>query len=205
LTFATEKAPAPTRRPRARALRSAKKTDPRRFSSFAFFSDSRVSQQADFAATPRFCVAILEVLHRAGDWKGINEHIVLLSKRRAQLKQAVGALVKEAMGYVDVAPDLATKIALIETLGAVTSGKIFVEVEKARLTRQLAKIKEEQGKPEEAAEIMQEVAVETYGALPSARRFFSSRSRFGCAWTRRISRARRFCPARSTRGRSTRS
>ena len=104
------------------------------------------------------------MLHRAGDWKGVNEHIVLLSKRRAQLKQAVAALVKEAMGYVEKAPDMATKVALIETLGAVTSGKIFVEVEKARLTRQLAKIKEEQGKPEEAAEIMQEVAVETYGA-----------------------------------------
>ena len=133
---------------------------------------SRASQQADFAATPRFCVAILEVLHRAGDWKGVNEHIVLLSKRRAQLKQAVAALVKEAMGYVEKAPDMATKVALIETLGAVTSGKIFVEVEKARLTRQLAKIKEEQGKPEEAAEIMQEVAVETYGALSKREKVF---------------------------------
>ena len=61
------------------------------------------------------------MLHRAGDWKGVNEHIVLLSKRRAQLKQAVGALVKEAMGYVEKAPDMATKVALIETLGAVTS------------------------------------------------------------------------------------
>ena len=112
------------------------------------------------------------MLHRAGDWKGVNEHIVLLSKRRAQLKQAVGALVKEAMGYVEKAPDMATKVALIETLGAVTSGKIFVEVEKARLTRQLAKIKEEQGKPEEAAEIMQEVAVETYGALSKHEKVF---------------------------------
>ena len=112
------------------------------------------------------------MLHRAGDWKGVNEHIVLLSKRRAQLKQAVAALVKEAMGYVEKAPDMATKVALIETLGAVTSGKIFVEVEKARLTRQLAKIKEEQGKPEEAAEIMQEVAVETYGALSKREKVF---------------------------------
>ena len=112
------------------------------------------------------------MLHRAGDWKGVNEHIVLLSKRRAQLKQAVAALVKEAMGYIEKAPDAATKVALIETLSAVTSGKIFVEVEKARLTRQLAKIKEEQGKPEEAAEIMQEVAVETYGALSKREKVF---------------------------------
>mmetsp|Transcript_157 Transcript_157/g.336 ORF Transcript_157/g.336 Transcript_157/m.336 type:complete len:505 (-) Transcript_157:293-1807(-) len=128
--------------------------------------------QADFSATPRFCVAILSVLHRAADWKGINEHIVLLSKRRAQLKQALGAMVKEAMSYVDKAPTLAVKTELIETLNTVTSGKIFVEVEKARLTRMLAKIKEEEGKVEEAAEIMQEVAVETYGALSKHEKIF---------------------------------
>ena len=129
-------------------------------------------QQADFAATPRFCVAILEVLHRAGDWKGVNEHIVLLSKRRAQLKQAVAAMVKEAMTYIDLAPTLAVKTELIETLNTVTSGKIFVEVEKARLTRALAKIKEEAGDSAAAAEIMQEVAVETYGALSKHEKLF---------------------------------
>jgi hypothetical protein len=37
--------------------------------------------------------------------------------------------------------------------------QIFVEIERARLTRQLAKLKEEEGKIDEAAEILQEVAV----------------------------------------------
>lgn len=128
--------------------------------------------QADFTATPRVCVAILDVLHSVKDWKGLNEHIVLLSKRRAQLKQAIAAMVKEAMKYVDTAPSLEVKTELIETLNNVTSGKIFVEVEKARLTRMLAKIKEEQGKVDEAAEIMQEVAVETYGALSKHEKLF---------------------------------
>lgn len=40
-----------------------------------------------------------------------------------------------------------------------------MEVERARLTRLLARIAEERGNVAEAAEIMQEVAVETYGAL----------------------------------------
>ncbi|EEH54574.1 uncharacterized protein MICPUCDRAFT_34916 [Micromonas pusilla CCMP1545] len=126
----------------------------------------------DFVATPRFCVAILDVLFKAGDWDGINDHIVLLSKRRAQLKQAVGAMVKEAMTFVDKAPNLEVKTKLIETLNDVTAGKIFVEVEKARLTRALAKIKEEAGLTNEAAEIMQEVAVETYGALSKHEKLF---------------------------------
>merc|ERR1719498_1511273 len=54
---------------------------------------------------------------------------------------------------------------LIETLNEVTDGKIFVEVEKARLTEILAKMKEDDGNIEEAANLLQEVQVETYGAM----------------------------------------
>jgi hypothetical protein len=37
--------------------------------------------------------------------------------------------------------------------------QIYVEIERARLTRQLARIKEEEGQVQEAAEILQEVPV----------------------------------------------
>jgi hypothetical protein len=37
--------------------------------------------------------------------------------------------------------------------------QIFVEIERARLTRRLAAIKESEGKVEEAAEVLQEVPV----------------------------------------------
>lgn len=42
---------------------------------------------------------------------------------------------------------------------------MFVEIERARLTRRLAQLTEESGKLSEAAEILQEVAVETFGAM----------------------------------------
>lgn len=51
------------------------------------------------------------------------------------------------------------------TRGPSSPPQIFLEVERARLTRMLARIAEDRGKPQEAADIMQEVAVETYGAL----------------------------------------
>ncbi len=127
---------------------------------------------ADFVATPRLCVAILAVLRQANDWQGICEHVVLLSKRRAQLKQAIGAVVREAMSYIDETPDVKTKTRLIETLNDVTSGKIFVEVEKARLTRILARLHEEAGRINDAASVMQEVAIETYGALSKREKVF---------------------------------
>lgn len=43
--------------------------------------------------------------------------------------------------------------------------QIFVEVERARLTRILVNIKEKEGKIVEAAELLQELQVETYGSM----------------------------------------
>uniref|UniRef100_A0A6P7FXG7 Uncharacterized protein LOC114335245 n=1 Tax=Diabrotica virgifera virgifera TaxID=50390 RepID=A0A6P7FXG7_DIAVI len=47
----------------------------------------------------------------------------------------------------------------------VTEGKIYVEVERARLTHKLAKIREDDGDIQQAADIIQELQVETYGSM----------------------------------------
>ncbi len=44
----------------------------------------------DITSTKMCCKAILEVLFDAGDWQQLNEHILLLAKRRSQLKQVSG-------------------------------------------------------------------------------------------------------------------
>ena len=55
---------------------------------------------------------------------------------------------------------------LADSLRASPHLQIYVEIERARLTRKLAKIKEEEGKVKEAAEILQEVAVVSlWGAM----------------------------------------
>ncbi|GJP36110.1 hypothetical protein CLOM_g20635 [Closterium sp. NIES-68] len=120
---------------------------------------------ADVVGTRTVAVAILKVCHEAAAWKLLNEQIVALSKRRAQLKQVVAAMVQEAMKYVDDAPDDVIREELIKTLSGVTAGKIYVEIERARLVKRLARMKEAEGKVKEAAEAMQEVAVETFGAM----------------------------------------
>ena len=40
-----------------------------------------------------------------------------------------------------------------------TEGKIYIEIERARLTKRLARIKEDEGNVDEAADVLQEVAV----------------------------------------------
>ncbi|KAL6636504.1 hypothetical protein ACP70R_024076 [Stipagrostis hirtigluma subsp. patula] len=119
----------------------------------------------DVAGTRKAAVDIVELCYKAGAWKTLNDQIVLLSKRRGQLKQAITAMVQKAMEYIDLTPDMDTRIELIKTLSSVSAGKIYVEIERARLIKSLAKIKEEQGKIDEAADLMQEVAVETFGSM----------------------------------------
>lgn len=120
---------------------------------------------ADTVSTGRVLVAIVQICFEAGDWDTLNENIVLLSKRRSQLKQAVTRMVQESCGYLDRAPDREACLRLITTLRTVTEGKIYVEVERARLTHRLAKMKETEGDTEGAATIMQELQVETYGSM----------------------------------------
>lgn len=43
--------------------------------------------------------------------------------------------------------------------------QIYVEVERARLTHILAQMKESEGEVTEAADILQELQVETYGSM----------------------------------------
>ncbi|OIT39063.1 26s proteasome non-atpase regulatory subunit 12 -like a, partial [Nicotiana attenuata] len=127
--------------------------------------EKQMRQAGDVAGTRKAATDILQLCFEARAWNTLNEQIVLLSKRRGQLKQAVQAMVQQAMQYIDQTPDLDTKIELIKTLNNVSAGKIYVEIERARLIKKLAKINEEQGKIAEAADLMQEVAVETFGAM----------------------------------------
>lgn len=119
----------------------------------------------DVAGTKKAVTDILQLCFEARAWKTLNEQIVVLSKRRGQLKQAVTAMVQQAMQYIDETPDLESRVELIKTLNNVSAGKIYVEIERARLIKKLAKIKEEQGLIAEAADLMQEIAVETFGAM----------------------------------------
>lgn len=126
----------------------------------------KLSRQAeDISSTKLCCTAILEVCYEVKDWKMLEEQILLLAKRRSQLKQAIQTFVRQAMTYLDQTPDKDVKVSLIKTLQTVTEGKIFVEIERARLTKRLAVIMEAEGKVSEAADILQEVPVETFGAM----------------------------------------
>jgi 26S proteasome regulatory subunit N5 len=124
----------------------------------------------DPTSTKLACCSLLEVLYNQKNYKDMQEKLVLLTKRRGQLKDVVRAMVRQCMEYVEdtdmeSALDRGTKEEIIRTLQSITEGKIYVEIERARITRQLAGMKEEDGDIDEAANILQEVAVETFGSM----------------------------------------
>lgn len=121
--------------------------------------------------TSAICVNIIRIFHGKKNWSSIQEYTVLISKRRAQLKAAIQKTVQEVMSYLDETPDEKTKLSMLETLRDVTSGKIFVELERARLTRTLADIREKNGDIEGAATIMQETQVETFSGMERREKF----------------------------------
>ncbi|KAI7865946.1 PCI domain-containing protein [Spinellus fusiger] len=127
--------------------------------------EKQARNAADQASTGRLLVQAVKLCYEAKDWKALNEQIVLLSKKHGQLKAATTKMIQEAMSYLDSTPDKETKLELIDTLRTVTDGKIYVEVERARVTRLLSKIKEDEGKTNEAADILQELQVETFGSM----------------------------------------
>ena len=95
----------------------------------------------------------------------MNDQTLVMSKKHSQLKQAITKMVQTVMGFLDDTPDLQTKLSVIETLRTVTEGKIFVEVERARVTKILSDIKKKQGDLKSATEILCELQVETFGSM----------------------------------------
>lgn len=72
---------------------------------------TRVAEDLD--CSKQVCTAILEVAHASGDWKQLLDHIVMLAKRRGQLKDAI---------VVRSAPDMKRHCMLIPLLSLAGQG-----------------------------------------------------------------------------------
>ncbi|KAI9217773.1 PCI domain-containing protein [Blastocladiella britannica] len=119
----------------------------------------------DMLSNARVLVHIVRLCFRTNNLALLNENIVALSKKHGALKQAIQKMVQEAVTFVEQTPTKQAKLELIETLRTVTEGKIYVEVERARLTRILATMRETDGDIAGAADILQELQVETFGSM----------------------------------------
>lgn len=127
--------------------------------------EKKVRQASDLPSSQRVLTEIVRLLRSKNQWSRLNETVQVLSKKHGQLKTAIQTLVQEVIAGLDQAPDLKTKITCIENLREISEGKIYLELERARITRTLAHIRKEQGDVKAAENLMGELQIETLGAM----------------------------------------
>lgn len=126
----------------------------------------------------KVCEASLDLCHEANDHEALLATLKTLTTRRSQKSKAIAALVTKCLPWVvDVDNDGFTPLpisgeaevkardALVDELRNITDGKMYLEAERARLTRTVAIIKESEGDIPGAADALQDVHVETYGSI----------------------------------------
>jgi len=85
--------------------------------------EKQTRQAGDAVSTGRILETIVELCYELKDYKALKENIILLSKRRGQLKAAIKKMVKKCMTFL---PNLEyeTKMDLLDNLLKVTEGKV---------------------------------------------------------------------------------
>ncbi|CAD5214923.1 unnamed protein product [Bursaphelenchus xylophilus] len=120
---------------------------------------------ADMRSNSRILRHMVKIAFEAKDWKLLNDTIVAMSKKRSLIKFAIKNMVQDCCEFVDQVPTEEDRNKLVDVLRTVTAGKIYVEVERARLTKRVVKKLEAEGKIEEAWNNMIELQVETFGSM----------------------------------------
>jgi len=132
--------------------------------------EKKCRQGNDGISCSKLCCKILSMYHGAGpNWPKVFEYMQILSKKRGQMRRAITDMVLMGMEWVQKlgkkGAEGEIRTQLMTVLDGVTDGKIFVEVERARLIKIMADDKEAEGKMDEAAQLLQEVQVETFGSM----------------------------------------
>lgn len=127
--------------------------------------EKKTRKASDLISTSRLLILIVQLCKNANAWTLMCEQVQLMSKRHGQLKKSIVDMVQEAMKTLELISDPTIKSECITSLHAITEGKIFLEAERAFLTRELAKIKEQQNNIKEAAELLCGLKIETFGSI----------------------------------------
>eukprot|EP01056_Protomagalhaensia_sp_Gyna25_P000758 Protomagalhaensia_sp_Gyna_25__757@NODE_1363_length_1906_cov_83_419389_g1095_i0_p1_GENE_NODE_1363_length_1906_cov_83_419389_g1095_i0NODE_1363_length_1906_cov_83_419389_g1095_i0_p1_ORF_typecomplete_len470_score94_97PCI/PF01399_27/2_4e02PCI/PF01399_27/4_5e15TPR_19/PF14559_6/6_1e02TPR_19/PF14559_6/0_044TPR_19/PF14559_6/32TPR_21/PF09976_9/0_011TPR_21/PF09976_9/2_5e02YfiO/PF13525_6/0_0011TPR_18/PF13512_6/0_0029TPR_18/PF13512_6/1_4e04TPR_15/PF13429_6/0_08TPR_MalT/PF17874_1/0_11RPN5_C/PF18098_1/1_2e04RP len=115
----------------------------------------------DGASVSRLWCWLVEAFFEEGKYDAARETLQSMTKKRSQLKRAMVDAIQLGMAWLDKMPNKEETLNLIEVLRQVTDGKIFVEVERARVMLRLSRMREEEGSIEEASNLLQEVQIET--------------------------------------------
>lgn len=115
---------------------------------------------------------ILEIVKLCADfknWKKLGECAHILANKQFAKKEAILAMIRACMEYLKFI-EKESRVLFIQDLRDISKGKIYLEVERSRLTKDLADLKESEGFIKEASDIMGELQIESIGTMPPVER-----------------------------------
>lgn len=124
----------------------------------------------DIEANQKIILEIVELCAESKNWRKLGECAQMLSKKSFAKKEAIAKMVRECMSHLDKIFEKDLRISVINDLRSLSNGKIYLEIERARLTKFLAEIKEEEGLIQEASDILAELKIESIGAMSPVER-----------------------------------
>ncbi|EGV64024.1 proteasome regulatory particle subunit [Yamadazyma tenuis] len=133
--------------------------------------EKQTRQSSDLASSKRVLSAIVNKLIDNNDWDYLNELTPILSKKHGQLKSSIQSFIAQIIENLDKLDEskqseLDTKIKVIETIRTVGDKKIYIEVERAIVSKQLSDIYLNRlNDLDKAVEILCDLQVETYSLM----------------------------------------
>lgn len=131
--------------------------------------ERQARQDSRMEESVRLVEEITDLIWRAQDIEELKKVVTTLTSKRGQPIKAITKMVMKCMAYIPQIKDAEKRIDYVRTMKTVCEKKIYLEVEYARCCMRIVKYKENQGASKEdimeAAKIMENVQVETYGSM----------------------------------------
>lgn len=120
----------------------------------------------DAISIGRILVAMVQLYFESARLEQLNESVLTFAmKKHLQSELAIGQMIRECCKFLDLLDDRAQKVKLLETLKIVTNGKLYSEIERAKICRELAEMKREDGDVIKAISIVEDLRLDTVTTL----------------------------------------
>lgn len=119
----------------------------------------------DAVSIGRILVAIVQVFYEHSKFEELNEAVVTFGmKKHLQSEQAIGEMIRECCRISDEI-DENQRVKLLETLKFVTTGKLYSEIERVKICKELSTIRKTDGDLFKAIEALEDLKIDTITTL----------------------------------------
>jgi 26S proteasome regulatory subunit N5 len=126
----------------------------------------------DAISIGRILVAIVQFYFDAEKFDELNDAIVTFAmKKHLQSEHAIGEMIRECCKIVDqLVSNPIQRVKLLETLKYVTNGKLYSEMERAKICKELSSIRKCEGELQKAILVLEDLKIDTITTIDKKER-----------------------------------